>query len=250
MDFLTERLIVFILVASRIGAFFFSAPVFSWRAVHTQAKVAIAVLISLFFTGLIHYPPVSSAPSYLEMSLMIANEVLYGLALGYVTAYIFTSVRIGAGICEREMGLSLANVLDPLTGEDAQPLGMIMEMVFILLFLSANGHHVFLMTISKSYQTFPIGSVPSIGRLLDSITTAGSTMLLLGLKMSAPILAASLLLMIVLAIMARIAPEANILFLSLPLKVGLGMIMVAIFIPFIKDFLTEFTEWLDKLIPL
>jgi flagellar biosynthetic protein FliR len=125
-----------------------------------------------------------------------------------------------------------------------------MEMIFILLFLSANGHHLLLMTISRSYEAFPVGSIPGIERLTEGIITAGGTMLLLGLKMSAPILAAFLLMMVVLAILARIAPETNVLFLSLPIRVGLGLLMVGIFLPFINNFIKEFAQWMDRLIPV
>jgi len=68
--------------------------------------------------------------------------------------------------------------------------------------------------------------------------------------MSAPILAAFLLLMVVLAILARIAPETNVLFLSLPIRVGLGLLMVGIFLPFVNNFIKEFAQWMDKLIPV
>lgn len=249
MDLLTEKMAVFVLVVARIGAFFYAAPVFSWESIPAQAKTAVTVLVALFFCSIVQYPAAGQI-SAVQMGVLMSGEIVYGLALGYVTAYIFGAVRISARICERQMGLSMANILDPLTGENAQPLGMIMEMTFILLFLAANGHHVFLMTISKSYETFPIGSAPEINVLLQSIVASGSTMLLLGLRMAAPILAAFLLMMVVLAILARIAPETNILFLSLPLKVGLGMMMVGIFLPFINNFVNEFTRWLDKLIPL
>ncbi|MHC4639974.1 MAG: flagellar biosynthetic protein FliR [Planctomycetota bacterium] len=127
---------------------------------------------------------------------------------------------------------------------------MLMEMIFILLFLSANGHHIFLMTISRSYEAFPIGTIPSIDKLTEGVIVASSTMLLLGLKMSAPILAAFLLMMVILAVFARVAPETNILFLSLPIRVGLGLLMVGIFLPFVNNFIKEFAQWMDKLMPV
>ena len=142
------------------------------------------------------------------------------------------------------MGLAMAQILDPLSGENSQPLGMLMEMVFVLLFLYANGHHILLKVFSSSYDVFSIGTIPGIEMLFKGIITAGSTMLILGLKLSAPILAAFLLMMVVLAVLARVAPETNILFLSLPLRVGLGLLMVGIFLPFLGAFIREFAGWL------
>ena len=54
----------------------------------------------------------------------------------------------------------------------------------------------------------------------------------------------------VLAVLARIMPEMNILFISLPLRVGMGMLMMAIFMPFIYSFMSEFTDRVGKLLPV
>ncbi len=144
----------------------------------------------------------------------------------------------------------MAQILDPLTGEQGQPLGMLLEMIFILLFLSANGHHLFLLIISRSYETFPAGSIPTIPVLASGIVKAGPVLLVGGLRLAAPMLAAFLVLMVALAVLARIAPEMNILFVSLPLRVGLGLLMAAIFLPFINGFVAEFADWMGKLLPL
>lgn len=250
MDLLTGKILGFILVITRIGAFFAVSPVFSWKVIPARTRLAVAILISIFFAAINPCPVESRDIQFFQVVLLLANELIYGLALGYVAVLIFSTVRLAARICERQMGLTMANILDPLSGENAQPVAMIMEMIFILLFLSANGHHLFLMAISKSYETFPITTTPDIARLTESIIVAGSTMLTLGLKMAVPILSAFLLIMVVLAVLARIAPETNILFLSLPLRVGLGLIMVGIFLPFINQFVTEFAQWIDKIMPL
>ena len=144
----------------------------------------------------------------------------------------------------------MAEILDPLTGERTQPLGNLLEMMFILLFLSANGHHLFLLILSKSYETFPVGSTPTIPILVGGIVQASSTMLMAGLKLAAPMLAAFLLLLVVLAILARMIPEMNILFISLPLRVGMGLLMVVVFLPFISTFVSEFAKLMEKLLPV
>lgn len=250
MELLTGNILGFMLVFTRIGAFFSVSPVFSWNAIPVRTRTAVAVLVSLFFASINTCPVRSQDLHLVQVILLLANEALYGLALGYIAVLLFSTVRLAARFCERQMGLTMAHILDPLSGENAQPVSMIMEMIFILLFLSANGHHIFLMAISKSYQTFPMASIPDIKIITESVIIAGSTMLTLALKMAVPILAAFLLMMVVLAILARIAPETNILFLSLPLRVGLGLLMVGIFLPFVNQFVTEIAQWLDKIMPI
>jgi flagellar biosynthetic protein FliR len=250
MALMIEKLLGFVMVLTRISAFFLVIPVFGWQSIPVGIKVAMTVLIAIFFSMITPVPVVADRVSTAEAVLLIANEATYGLALGLVATLIFAAVKFSGGVIEREMGFAMAEILDPLTGEGTQPLGSLLEMIFIMLFLSANGHHLFLLIISRSYDSFPAGSIPTIPVLTEGIINAGSTMLIHGLKLAAPILAAFMLLMVVLAVLARMVPEMEILFISFPLSIGLGLLMVAIFLPFINSFVAEFAKLMSKLLPL
>ena len=99
-------------------------------------------------------------------------------------------------------------------------------------------------------STFALGSMPTISALSSGIINAGSVMLMAGLRLAAPMLAAFLILLVVLAVLSRILPEMDILFISFPLRVGIGLLMTATFIPFLDGFVAEFAEWMGKLLPL
>ena len=250
MELMITKLLGFVLVLTRVSAFFLVVPVFSWQTVPVRIKVAIAFLISIFFSTVVPSAIDPKQASTLEAILLISNEAIYGLALGLVVVLIFSAVKLSGQIIEREMGLAMASTLDPLTGESAESLSVLIEMIFILLFLSANGHHLFLLIISKSYHAFPAGSIPTIPLMLDGIVEAGSTMFIASLRLAAPMIAVFLLLLVVLGVFARIMPDMDILFISMPLRAGLGLLMVGIFLPFINEFVSEFADWMGKLLPI
>ncbi len=162
MELMITKLLGFVLVLTRVSAFFLVTPVFSWKTIPVRIKVAIVLLISVFFSMTIPSAVNCKQISTLEAILLISNEAIYGLALGLVVVFIFSAVKLSGRIIERQMGLAMAQTFDPLSGERAQPLGILIEMIFILLFLSANGHHLFLLIISRSYHAFPVGSIPTI----------------------------------------------------------------------------------------
>ncbi len=245
-----ERLLDFFLVLTRISAFFLVLPVFGWKSIPIRVKVAVTVLLSIFLSVTTPMKVDAQGISVIESVLLIANEATYGLALGLIAVALFSAVKLSGRIIERQMGMAMAEIFDPLTGERSQPLGSLLEMIFILLFLSANGHHLFLLIISKSYESFPAGSIPTMPVLAGGVVRAGSVMFLAALRLAAPMLAAFLILMVVLAILARMVPEMNILFISFPLRVGLGLLMAAIFLPFVNGFIGEFADWMGKLLPL
>lgn len=248
MEFFDGKLLGFVMILTRVSAFLATAPIFSWKAIPVRVKVAIAMLSTFFFAMIIPSP--APTDSIFSVILLLVNEAVYGIALGLATMLLYSVVKISARIAERQMGMAMAEVMDPFTGERAQPIAMIMEIVFILLLLSVNAHHVFLQIISRSFEVFPPGSIPEIALLTKGIVSAGSAMLLLALKMAVPFVAIFMILTVVLGILARIAPEMNILFLSFPLRIGLGLIMVIYFVPYINNYISQFGEWLNKLLPL
>lgn len=245
-----EVLFGFALVLTRISAFFLILPVFGWRAIPVRIKVAATVLLSVFFAAVNPLAIDVTTVSTMRAVLLLASEATYGLALGLIVALLFSVVKLSGQIIERQMGLMMANVLDPMTGETARPLGSLLEMIFILLFLGANGHHLFLLIISKSYAAFPAGTVPTVAVLAKGVIVSGSAMLIAGLRLAAPMLAAFLVLMVALALLARLVPEMNILFISMPVRMGLGLIMCAMFLPFVNGYVTEMAGWMSKLLPL
>lgn len=245
-----ETLLSFALVLTRISAFFLILPVFGWMSIPMRVKVAATVLLSVFFTLLAPLAVEVAEVSTVKAVLLLAGEATYGLALGLIINLLFSVVKLSGQIIERQMGMTMANILDPMTGDSARPLGSLLEMLFILLFLGANGHHLFLLVIMKSYVAFPAGTVPTIGILTTGVITAGSAMLIAGLRLAAPMLAAFLVLMVALALLARLVPEMNILFISMPVRLGLGLLMAGTFLPFVNGYVTELANWMAKILPL
>lgn len=250
MEFLAGNILGFVLILTRISAFFAAAPLFSWQSIPLPSKVTIALLLSVFFAGLSSCPYNSESLTFIETSLLIANEFLYGAAMGLVAYCLFSVVRQAGEIIEQQMGLNMSNILDPFSGENGQPVGMLLEIIFVLLLFSTESHHLLLQVLGRSFDTYGPGFIPEASALVGSVIKASAALLMLALQMAAPLLAAFLLLMIVLAFMARVAPEANILFLSLPLRVGMGLVMLAVFVPFLANFINVMIGWMIRLMPV
>ncbi|OHB57540.1 MAG: flagellar biosynthetic protein FliR [Planctomycetes bacterium GWF2_50_10] len=250
MEFLVAKLLGLLLVLTRVSAFFVSMPLFEWPAIPAAVKVAMAMLLTIFFAMVM---PLGFNPgdmSLLQAGLLICYEAIYGFALGLATTMLFSTVKLAGTIIEQEMGLSMAEVLDPLTGEPGQAISTFLEMVFILLLLSANFHHWLLAALGSSFECFPIGSIPDITMLVTGVIQAGSDMLLYGFKLAAPMLAASMVLMIVLAIASKIMPEMDILFISLPIKIALGLVILALLLPYFNSYVYEFMRMMKNILPL
>jgi flagellar biosynthetic protein FliR len=246
MDEWIKLLLPFVLLMSRIAAFFSVLPIFGWRSLPVRVRAGIALLVTVFF-AMITPPPAGLGNVHWAWALiLIGREVLCGLALGLAILLVFSAAQQAGRIIGRQMGFALARIIDPVSGETSQPVAIIFEIAFALFFLVAGGHHLLLHAIGRSYAVFPVASAPSAAVMAQAIVSAGSAMLLFALKLSAPLLAAFMVLSVVLGILARALPEMNILLASLPLRSALGLFMAAALVPALHDFAIELADWLNR----
>jgi flagellar biosynthetic protein FliR len=245
-----ERMLGFVLVLTRISAFFLVLPIYGAKVIPVQIKVAAAILLSLFFYYITPVPAGLREASFPTAVLLTAGEAMYGLALGLIIAMLFAVVQLSTRMVEQQMGLTMMEILDPMSEDEGSSLGSLMEMIFTLLLLTANGHHLFLLTLSKSYQALPAGAKPSLSLLTSGVIGAGTAMFLASLRLAVPMLAAMLILMVALALLARLVPEMNILFVSMPARLLLGLFLIVTFLPFVNTFVAEMADWMTKLLPI
>ena len=247
---LIEKLLGFAMILTRISAFFLVVPVFGWETIPVTIKAAGAMLLSFFF--MLTNPPAVTAEqaSALQAMLLLGGEATYGVALGAIANILFAVVNLGGRIMEEQMGLTMAEILDPLSEERGQPLASLLEMIFIIAFLSANGHHILIRVIQRSFELFPAGKIPTMATLAGNILEATTLMLTAGLRIAAPMLAALLVLLVVLAILSRIVPEMDIFFISFPLRILAVLVLLVAFVPFIDEFVGQTAQLMARILPL
>jgi flagellar biosynthesis protein FliR len=244
MDLATQHVLPFLLVLGRVAAFFSIMPIWSIKSVPMQVRAGLAILVSAAYTAALGPIDGGLPTEWLDLSLLLVHEILCGLGLGLAVAIVFSAIQQTGEIIHTQMGLADAEIVDPLTGGEPLPVGLIFEMAFLVLFLVADGHLLLLQLIERSYTAFPIGHPPSAAVMAETIISAGSLMLTFGLQLAAPVLAGFLLLAALLAVLARAMPEINILTESFPLRVGLGMLLSAALVPALGGFTQDLSGWL------
>lgn len=231
MEWLLQYYPALLLIFCRITAFFVTAPVFSSRNIPVLFKVGFSAFVTLLTVGVIE---VTAIPLDGQYVLAIAKETLVGLLLGFVAYLFFTVVQIAGSFVDMQIGFSMANIINPMTGTQSPVLGNLYYMLGMLLFLAANGHHMFLKGILDSYRWIPLVSdgLSALGDgslsefLLRSLTQAFA----LSLQMAAPLVVSLFLVDIGLGILARVAPQFNIFVIGIPVKIIVGLVLLALFV--------------------
>jgi flagellar biosynthetic protein FliR len=78
--------------------------------------------------------------------------------------------------------------------------------------------------------------------LVTSVISLGSVMFEWGLRLAAPVLGAAMILNVALGLMSRLAPNFNILFLSLPIRVFTGIACLGLILRFGSSFFARAIE--------
>ncbi len=237
----------FALVFARTTACVAVMPVFGSRWLPLLLKAGIAAMVSIFMA--LRVPP-SAVPAWaatpIAAGVLVVREVLCGAAIGLAAQLVFLAIQQGGILIGRQMGFYMASILDPSSGQETQPFAIYLETLFILLFLAAGGHHLLLQVIARSFTVLPVGGPVDFGMLASGVLSAGTTMLLLALKLAAPVLAAFLVLSVILGVLARVMPEMNILLTSLPLRVALGLLLAMAIIPLLQTFTEDVATWITR----
>lgn len=240
-------LLPFALVFARTTAMLLAFPLFSSASMPQPLKVGLATLMTIFFATNLPAPELAATQVAMFGALvLLVREVLCGLALGLAARLIFLAIQQGGILIGREMGFYTASIVDPSTDQESEPFGIYLETVFILLFLATGGHHLLIRLIGRSFQAMPIGGEIDFGVLAAGVLAAGGAMLLFALKLAAPILAALLVLAVVLGVLGRVLPEMDILMTSLPVRVGVALMLATAMVPVLQTFTDDIAQWINR----
>lgn len=218
----------FLLCLARVMSLVVAIPVFNSRQAPPQVKIGLGFTTALLLFPLMapHTPEINF--SLMEFALILVNEVLIGLLLGLAAQLIFTAVSFGGTIIGYQMGFAAANVFDPQTTQQLSLMSQFSNVIAILIFLALNLHQIFFTVIIDSYILLPPGYLDFSGGAVALLMDMAGNMFLLGVKLSAPILALLLISNLVLGILARVFPQLNVFLLSFPMNIGIALFVIGI----------------------
>ncbi len=223
--------ISFTLILARVGAFVATQPLFGAQ-VPRLVKVGLTGALAVFWIGDLADPTaleVAPAVPWFGYVLAVGRESLLGGVLGFGLAILMLPIRTAGEFIGQEMGLSMASLSDPTSDNSATLVGQLTELLGITLFLGLDGHHVWLAALHGTFAQWPLGgsfSLPVVP-LVSGIAQAHEWGLLLAMPLATCLFAASLLL----ALMARVAPQLNLMSIGFALKIAVGLGALIVFLP-------------------
>ncbi|MFO8008634.1 MAG: flagellar biosynthetic protein FliR [Candidatus Brocadiia bacterium] len=228
---LLDEAMKLLLVLVRVGCIFAFLPFLGETKAPMAMKGLAVVAISLVILPVSGARVPAGAWQPVRFFLFVGAEVLLGLLIGVSARVVFSSIRIAGEMIGRQIGMALAITADPISGVQATPIGNFAELVGVLTLFSMGGHHMMLRALRESFAHWPLGTFVPAELLRDSAVGAGSACFSMALQIAAPLLLLTFLVSLVMAVMARLVPEVNILVVGFPLRIGAGLIGLTLMVP-------------------
>lgn len=256
-----NEVLTFFAVLVRMSVLFAVVPFLGDRLVPGVIKILVALAISIsLFPAMVSsgYVRVSDAriwgASVSGIVSTLTLEVIFGLALGYVSRLIFEAIGLGANLVGNYMGFASASTYDPHQESQTEVIAHIQTTIAMLLFLALDGHHILINAIVDSYRIVGIGRAGFSELFAQRLIQMTGEVFRFGVLMSAPTALGLFLLNMIFGVLSKALPQMNILVLSFAANALVGFAILFIsFLEFhdsVGSLFVHMNEWMRSLMTL
>ena len=173
---------------ARILALIASAPVIGNPSVPASIKIGLGLLIAVLVAPLVP-SPADISPASANGLLILAQQVLIGLAMGFAMQIVFHAVEMAGEFVGLQMGLGFATLYDASVPGMIPVIGQFLGIVVSLAFLAVDGHLLLVSALVESFRVLPLAPL-SAPPGLRALAQWGGSIFSFGLALSLPLLAA------------------------------------------------------------
>ena len=235
-----KEVILFALTLVRISSCMVALPIFGARTIPAVTKILLSLAITFVLFPVIKLPMIADGWSQ-QFMFFILRETVLGLFMGFLARIIFIGAEVAGQMLSFTMGFNAAQVMNPTFGESSSLIEQFQNLLATLLFLTINGHHIFLEALYASFELAPLGKIGINPMAMASITTMVQETFVIGIKMAGPMIAVMLFLNIAMGVIGRAVPQVNVFVTSFPINILVGLTVLMVSIPLLLTILeTDF----------
>ncbi len=214
-------------------------PIFGQNGSSRLPRVALGVVLGTILALLSDMSVFPDPGPSFVLVIMIMKEAMLGLIMGFVALIAFSTLRVCGHMIGEEMGFNMASIQDPITGVNSQLIAHIFESIGMCLFFMTLGHHVIIRALARSFEIYPVGLFSLDGELVGAVVLFSSGLFAAALQVAAPVFVALFAIAIALAIIARVAPQLQVMQFAFPAKILTGLILLVatfhVMVPSMKE---------------
>jgi flagellar biosynthesis protein FliR len=225
----------------RLGACFMAAPIFGARFVPVRLRIVLALALSVLVAPLLPAPPPVAVFS-IDGLLVTVQQVLIGVALGFVLQLIFDAIGLGGQLLANSMGLSFAFNVDPARGAATPALGQLYLLLMTMTFVSLGGPIAVIDLLVRGFAVLPIGAQGLGADGLWAVVGAATRLFEGALSVALPGMTALLVANLAFGVMSRAAPTLNLFAVGFPITLVFGLTVATLGMPGVQDTFLRLTS--------
>jgi len=215
-------------------------PFFGSKTFPVQLKAGFTLIIALLLFGTPETAlPAGSAFPVTVWGMLFAGlkELSVGILIGLAANMIFEGMQLAGQIIGQQMGFALVNVIDPLGDEQVSLIGLMKIQLALAVFVIIGGPGMLLGAVAQSYEFVPALGMQFSGHVTEAFMDMFAKMLVLAVKLAAPSMVVLFMVSAVLGFLARTVPQMNVFIIGFPLKIGVGLGVLAMAVPFLATYM-------------
>jgi flagellar biosynthetic protein FliR len=219
------------LALTRVLAILVQVPVFGSEVIPSQVKLGLGAVLAMIVLPWSPLPAGVEAIPWVLYATLILRELIIGLLAGFAAALTFGAFQITGKLIDMSSGFGAGQVFNPAMSEAGGTLDQFFILVVMLYFMLTNGHHIFLQGLQATFKLLPLNQpLPEINP--EALLTLSSGLITSGVQMALPVVGALFLTDLTLGLLAKVAPQINVFFLGLPIKVWVGIFALSLLFSF------------------
>jgi flagellar biosynthetic protein FliR len=215
----------FLLILTRTLAILVNVPVLAGRNVPHQVQIGFGCLLALaIYTA--HSFPAQVGATWSTYGWSIVQEMMVGVLAGMAIRLAFATLEAAARFMNDTIGFGAATLLNPAIDHPGTAFEQFYITIGLLVFLITNGHHQLLRGLSQTFDLVPLQSFVFTAAQADRMLLMSTEMFSAILQIALPVMGTMLMIDLALGLMARAAPQMNVFFVGIPVKIAVGLVIL------------------------
>ncbi|HWZ51299.1 MAG TPA: flagellar biosynthetic protein FliR [Granulicella sp.] len=211
-----------LLILIRISGMMVFVSPFSSKAIPARIKMLLSVALTFVVTPI---AAVSQTPPRLALDTIL-GELSVGLLLGICVALLEETLSFAGYLLNLEFSFSLVNVLDPSTNVQSPLMSQFTGLILVTVLFCGGYYRVVIEALFRTMVVVPVGHARFDAIVAPTIVNMLGGILLAGLQLASPIMAATFLVQVAIALVGKLSPSLPVMIVGIPLKTLTGFFVL------------------------
>ena len=224
----------------RIMALLSTAPVVGDALVPVPVRALLSVVLAFLMLPLTKGAAMPDPFSLAGVVVMVEQAVIGGV-IGLALQLTMAVVNMLGFLVSSQVGFSMAQMNDPLNGQQSDVISGLLGIVAILVFFAVDGHLVLAGVLGQSFKAWPVGGGYN-DLLLQTVALNVGWVFSAAILLALPIVFSTMVVQIGFGFLNRVAPSLNLFSLGFSLVTLFGLMMLVQVVRFIPEHYVQMTN--------